>query len=301
MSATLYDVPGPRSRQRQRIGGVLGSVAVLGVAGLIVWKLAAEGQFESDLWAPFADPAYQLAILRGLGATIRAAVMAIVLAVVFGAVFAVARLSDRVWIRVPATVVIEFFRAIPVLMLIFFLYLGFGDSFGAFGDAIDEVLPSTVSGILGMDDFDILGPLVLALMLYNGSVLAEVFRAGIHAVPRGQSEAAFAVGMSKSQVTRIILVPQAVRIMLPAIVSQCVVALKDTSLGFVIAYYELVQTGKGIFQVFDNIIPTMIVIAAIYITMNMLVSQLAVWLEQRQSRRYGRQAVTAAEDAVDVH
>lgn len=301
MSAVLYDVPGPRSRQRQRIGGVLGSAAVLAVVALVGWKLAAEGQFAGDLWAPFADPAYQLALLRGLGATVRAAVMAIILALLFGAVFAVARLSSRVWIRVPATVVIEFFRAIPVLMLIFFLFLGFGDSFGALGDAIDEVLPSTVSGILGMDDFDILGPLVVALTLYNGSVLAEVFRAGIHAVPRGQSEAAYAVGLRKNQVMRLILVPQAVRIMLPAIVSQCVVALKDTSLGFVIAYFELVQTGKGIFGANFNIIPTMIVVAAIYITMNMLVSWLAVWLEQRQSRRYGRQAVTAAEQAVDVH
>ena len=123
-----------------------------------------------------------------------------------------------------------------------------------------------------------------ALALYNGSVLAEVFRAGILAVPRGQSEAAAAIGLSRSQTMRLILVPQAVRTMLPAIVTQCVVALKDTALGFIIAYPELLRTGQLIYNGFVNIIPTAIVVAAIYMAMNLLLSRLAIWLERRQSR-----------------
>jgi glutamate transport system permease protein len=301
LSATLYDIPGPRARRRQQLWGVLGSLLVLGLVALVVWRLASKGQFEGELWAPFTDPAYIEALARGLGATVRAAVLAIALALVFGAVFAVARLSDRVWVRIPAAVVVEFFRAIPLLMLILFLWLGFSDSFGTFGDTLDDLVPSSVSGILGFDDMDVLGPLVVGLTLYNGSVLAEVFRAGIHAVPHGQAEAAYAIGLRKSQVMRIVLVPQAVRIMLPAIISQCVIALKDTSLGFVIAYYELVQTGKGIFNANNNIIPTALVIAAIYITMNMSLSYLAVWLERRQAGRYGKTAVEEAEAAVDIH
>ncbi|MGH8869633.1 MAG: amino acid ABC transporter permease [Actinomycetes bacterium] len=300
MTSVLYDVPGPRARRRQRIGGTLGTLAVLAICAAAVWKLASEGQFEGKLWEPFTDPAYLEALARGLGATIRAAALAIVLALVFGALFATARLSERAWVRLPATTVIEFFRAVPLLLLILFLYLGFAESFEAFGDALDDAVPATVSGILGAEDMDVLGPLVIGLMLYNGAVLAEVFRAGILAVSRGQAEAAYSVGLRKSQVMRLILVPQAVRIMLPAIVSQCVVALKDTSLGFVIAYYELVQTGKGIYTANFNIIPTALVVAAIYISLNMSVSYLAVWLERRQSRRYGRQAVTQAEAAVDV-
>ena len=82
-----------------------------------------------------------------------------------------------------------------------------------------------------------------ALTLYNGAVLAEVFRAGINAVPKGQSEAAYAIGMRKSQVMNIILLPQAVKIMIPAIISQCVVALKDTSLGYLIAAPGLTRVG----------------------------------------------------------
>jgi glutamate transport system permease protein len=115
-------------------------------------------------------------------------------------------------------------------------------------------------------------------------VLAEVFRAGISAVPRGQSEAAYGIGMRKTQVMSIVLMPQAVRYMLPAIISQCVVALKDTSLGFVVVYMELLRQGKSIAEFVNNNLITYLLIAVIYITMNSLVSALAVWLERRMSR-----------------
>jgi len=146
------------------------------------------------------------------------------------------------------------------VLLILFFFFRFGDTLGRYG------------------------ALVAALALYNGAVLAEVFRAGILAVPRGQSEAAAALGLSRAQTMRLILVPQAVRTMLPAIVAQCVVALKDTALGFIIAYPELLRTGQLIYNGFFNIIPTAIVVAAMYVTMNLLLSRLAIWLERRQSR-----------------
>lgn len=273
-TAVLYDAPGPRTRRRNLLGGIAGALVLAVLAGLVIARLAATDQFEADKWTVFTDPDILRFFLEGLLGTLLAAAAAIVLAMLFGAALAAGRLSDHAALRLPATWTVELFRAIPLLLLIFFLFFQFGDVLGAFG------------------------AVVLSLMLYNGSVLAEVFRAGINAVPRGQSEAAYALGLSKSQVMRIVLMPQAVRTMLPAIVSQCVVALKDTALGSVIAYEELVRKGQLTYNSYHNILPVAIVLAAIFIVINYALSRVAVWLERRQSRQYGRQQVMAAEQAI---
>ena len=123
--------------------------------------------------------------------------------------------------------------------------------------------------------------MVWALSLYNGAVLAEVFRAGVLAVPPGQAEAAYAVGMRKGQVMNIVLLPQAVKIMIPAIISQCVVTLKDTSLGYVIASPGLTAVARPIYLEFQNHVPVYIVIAAIYIVLNLILTGLATWSRRR--------------------
>ena len=156
--------------------------------------------------------------------TLRAFALAAVLSLLFGAVFAAGRLSDHRWVSGPATAVVEFFRAVPLLILIFILYFG-------------------VSRGLGVN-ISAFTALVLGLMLYNGSVLAEMFRAGVVSLPRGQSEAAYALGMRKTQVMTNVLLPQALRAMLPTIVSQLVVVLKDTALGFLILYPELLYQAR---------------------------------------------------------
>jgi glutamate transport system permease protein len=136
-------------------------------------------------------------------------------------------------------------------------------------------------------------------MLYNGSVLAEIFRAGILSVPRGQSEAAYAIGMRKGQVMRLILAPQAVRSMLPAIISQCVVALKDTALGFIIGAPGIVRDAERIYIApqYNNPLAVGILLAAIFIVINYSLSRLAIWLESRL-RREGRAVVRAEPAAV---
>ena len=171
----------------------------------------------------------------------------------------VGKLSDHAWVRWPAWAVVELFRAIPVLLLMVFIwyFIGIaraGSSFWA---------------------------VVIALTLYNGSVLAEVLRAGVLAVPKGQREAAYAIGMRKTQVMNIVLMPQAVKIMLPAIISQCIVALKDTALGIYVLAPGLTRIYKQIYGEFDNRVPTMIVIASIYILVNLLLTALATWAQKR--------------------
>jgi glutamate transport system permease protein len=269
MSSVLFDVPGPRAAARHRIFTWLAAIVLTAVLALIVWKLYTEGEFDPEVWEEMAQPNIWRAIWQGMQATLSAAAIAIVLAVIFGAVFAVARLSDHAWVRWPAVVVVEFFRAVPLLLLILFLFIAYSDI---------------------LSDF---WALVLALMLYNGSVLAEVFRAGINAVPRGQTEAALAVGMRKGQLMRLVLVPQAVTIMLPAIISQCVIVLKDTALGLIIAYQDLVAEGQRIAEFVDASVVPLGVVALIFIAINYSLSRLAVYVERRFALR-GHSSVSAA-------
>jgi glutamate transport system permease protein len=263
MSASiLFDAPGPRTVLRHRIYTAIASVVIV---GLLLWfflELNADGQFESSKWEVFVTPDYlQVLVVDGLLKTLQMAGLAIVGAVVFGTVFGIAKLSEHALVRWPAAVVVEFFRATPVLLLMIFIWYALGIS----------------------KDSSSYWAVVVALTLYNGSVLAEVLRAGINAVPKGQSEAAYALGMRKTQVMNIVLLPQAVKIMLPAIISQCVVALKDTALGYAVAAPGLTRVGKSIYQdpQFSNQIPTMFVIAALYVAVNLLLTLLATWIQKK--------------------
>ncbi|MFJ8332385.1 amino acid ABC transporter permease [Streptomyces sp. NPDC094437] len=269
-ATALYDVPGPRTRQRHLIYGVLSTLVILALLGWIVHLLFRTGQFTSTKWMPFEYKGIQELLLRGLGNTLKAFAIAGALSVALGGVLALGRLSDHRWVRWPATAVVEFFRAMPVLVMIFFVFVALKA----------QPLPALVTG----------------LTLYNGSVLAEVFRSGVHSVERGQGEAAFALGMRKTQVMTHVLAPQAVRAMLPAIISQLVVALKDTSLGYLITYEEFLHAGKLIASNLDYdlpFIPVVMVISPIYIGMCMLLSWFAGWVSRRERH-------SPKTDAVDV-
>ncbi|GAA3934775.1 amino acid ABC transporter permease [Streptomyces gulbargensis] len=271
-SATaLYDVPGPRARRRHRLYGLLSTLVILALAGWVLYLLFDTRQFTSTKWSPFAYEGIQELLLKGLGNTLKAFAYASVLSLALGAVLATGRLSDHRVLRWLATLVVEFFRAMPVLVMIFFIFVALKV----------QPLPALVAG----------------LTLYNGSVLAEVFRTGVHAVARGQGEAAYALGMRKTQVMTYVLVPQAVRAMLPAIISQLVVALKDTSLGFLITYEEFLHAGKLIASNLDYdlpFIPVVLVVSPIYIGMCMLLSWFATWVARRERRDPRIRAVDVA-------
>ena len=268
MSTVLYDYPGPRAKRRNVVLTVLFGIAIAALLWWVYQKFADAGQLEGRLWKPFTEAAtWRNFILPGLRATLLAAFTGMILSLAFGIFFAVGRLSEHWWIRLPVGAIVEFFRAVPLLIMIFFIFYG---------------VPFLIQGPV-----PIFWALVIGLTLYNGSVLAEAFRAGIRAVPRGQSEAAYAVGMRKSQLMRYILVPQAARAMLPVIVSQLVVLLKDTALGYIIAYPELLQRGvNDLAANFGNVIQAAIVVAVIYIIINSLLTLFANWLDRR-TRRLG--------------
>jgi glutamate transport system permease protein len=261
MSATvLFDSPGPRTVRRHRIYSIVVTVVLVAAIALLILQLDRKGQLAYRLWEPFITPAYVEAILRGLLDTLKMAALSVLFSVIFGVIFGTAKLSDRAFVRWPAWLVVEFFRAVPVLLLMVFFFLAYG---------------------VGADGIGSFWCVVLALTLYNGSVLAEVFRAGINAVPPGQGEAAYAIGMRKSQVMMIILLPQAVKIMLPSIISQCVVALKDTSLGYYILAPGLTAVGKSVYTEFQNQVQTAIVITALYVGVNLVLTAIATWVQKK--------------------
>lgn len=258
--SVLFDAPGPRTVVRHRLYSILAALALVVAIGWCVLRFHENGQFDYDLWEPFVTPEYMRVILvDGLVATLEMATLAIAAAVVFGTVFGLGKLSDHWWLRWPSAAVVEFFRATPVLLLMTFIWFMLG-------------IQHDTSGFRAV---------VIALMLYNGSVLAEVLRAGINAVPKGQSEAAYALGMRKSQVMSVVLLPQAVKIMFPAIISQCIVAMKDTALGYFVAAPGLMFITKLIYLEFNNRVPTMAVVASLYILVNLLLTVLALWVQKK--------------------
>ncbi|MFI5824521.1 amino acid ABC transporter permease [Streptomyces rishiriensis] len=286
MSSVLYDTPGPRAKRRN----VLFSVVFTVLLALLLWwmwqKMDDKDQLESALWKPFVESeAWTTYLLPGLANTLKAASLAMVIALPLGAVFGIARLSDHRWVRGVSGTVVEFFRAIPVLLLMLFANEFYARSTNV-GSA-DRPLYAVVTG----------------LVLYNAAVLAEVVRAGILSLPRGQTEAAYAIGLRKGQTMSSILLPQAVTAMLPAIVSQLVVIVKDTALGGVmIGFAELLNSRGTLAANYANVVPSFIVVAIIFILLNFILTTFASWLERRLRRsKRSTGAVLGAEDMEELN
>jgi len=275
--AVLYDVVGPRGRRRIVAGSVVGLLVIAAILAVALARMAAKGAFEADLWRLLTQANVQRLLGHGLVATLRAALLAMALSMTVGALLAVGRLSHRAWLSRPVGAWVELFRGVPLLLLILFVFLGL------------PAVGVTVSTFWA---------LVLGLTLYNGAVLGEIFRAGILSLPKGQTEAAYAIGLRRGQALRLVLLPQAVRLMLPALVSQLVTLLKDTSLGFVIAYAELLRSGRNAVEFLGGrySIPIYTAIAVVYIAVNGSLSFLARWLDRRTRRRYGGAVRPSAAD-----
>jgi glutamate transport system permease protein len=269
----LFDAPGPRARARYRLFTVVGLLLAAGVLGLALWTLGQSGQLESAMWSRFVltSDVWTQYLVPGIIKTLQAAALSIVLALVFGLVFGMGRLSHLAPIRWFCGVVVEFFRAVPVLLMMYFAY-------GVYA----------VNNVFGVD-YNAFYGVVTGLTLYNGSVIAELVRSGVHQLPRGQSEAGLSIGLSRGQVLRSIELPQALTAMLPALVGQLVVILKDSALGTAITYPELLQQGRDAGTAYAAVIPAYVVVALIFIVINYALTVVAGRVERRINRR-GRAA-----------
>jgi glutamate transport system permease protein len=285
MTSVLYDAPGPRAKRRNVLLSVIFFV-LLAVFLWWVWRtMDDKGQLKWSLWQPFTtSDAWTTYLLPGLRDTLKAAALAMVIGLPLGAFFGIARMSDHRWVRVPAGVVVEFFRSIPVLLLMLF--------------ANEFYVRSTN---IGSEDRPLYA-VVTGLVLYNASVLAEIVRAGILALPRGQTEAAYAIGLRKGQTMTSILLPQSVTAMLPAIVSQLVVIVKDTALGGVmLGFTELLNSRSTLAANYANVVASFIVVAVIYILLNLALTTFASWLEGRLRRSKKSTGAVLGEDTVEVN
>jgi glutamate transport system permease protein len=283
----LFDIPGPKARARIRIGTGIGSLLILALLALVLIRLGGNGQLEGQRWAVLFDSRTGVpqTLGRALVNTLQVAAVGMVLATVIGLLLAVGRLSEHRFVRWLAGTYIEFFRAIPLLVVIFALYFVL-PKYG--------VRPTQFQALAG------------GLILYNSAVLAEIFRAGILSIDKGQSEAAYGIGMRKSQVMMLILLPQATRRMLPVLIAQLVVLLKDSSLGFIIGYFELLRGARSLVEFFtprfgsEYTFQLYVAAGLIYIVINVLLSQLARYIEKRTRRSRRTAAAEEVEASVDA-
>ena len=264
----LFDAPGPKAKRNILLGNIAGALFIAGLLAWLIITLAERGQLEPAKWTPFLEGrTWEFFLLPGLWDTLRAAGVAIVTSVVLGLLLGIGRLSHFLPIRWTAGVIVEFLRAVPVLLMMIFLWLAIG-----------------AAGIMRPQDIPFIA-VVVALTLYNGSVIAELVRSGVEGLPKGQREAGMAIGMTRGQSLRSIEVPQALTAMLPALVSQFVVILKDSALGYIITYTELLQNARRLGVGDGNLLQALLIAAVIFIIINFALSSLANRLSKLLSFR----------------
>lgn len=267
--SVLFDAPGPKARARHLIMTVIGSLLLLGAFVFVLLRLGDpdNNQLTAAKWMPFLEPqAWTVYLLPGLRGTLIAAAISVVLSIIFGLLLGIGRLVHTAWIRWLCGAFVEFFRSVPVLMMILFAYYA-----GLFSLHITgELLP-----LFGV---------VVGLTVYNSCVLAELIRSGVNSLPDGQRESGLAIGLTPFQTLTTIQLPQAITSMLPSMLSQLVVILKDSALGSMVSYLELLRSGTQLASAFANLIPTLIVLAGIYILINAALTKLASVVQQRLRR-----------------
>ncbi|SED86714.1 amino acid ABC transporter permease [Ruania alba] len=278
--SVLFDAPGPKARRNIVYGNIAGTILVLGILAWAIVQMAEKGQFDAAKWAVMIEPdTWQFYFLPGLQNTLTAAAYSIVLAMVFGLLFGVGRLASNPLIRGFCSLIVEFFRAVPVLIMMIA---------GWFTAALVLNITPEDAPLFGV---------VIGLTLYNGSIIAELVRSGVHGLAKGQGEAALAIGMTRGQSLRSVELPQALIAMLPSLISQFVVILKDTALGYIITYPELLRSARliGSDAPFP-ILQAFAVAAVMFIVINIVLS----WLAGRLARRIGGRTGTAGKQAPGV-
>ncbi|MEV7040824.1 amino acid ABC transporter permease [Amycolatopsis sp. NPDC051061] len=263
-TTVLFDELGPRGKARLRVATIVASVLVLGALVGIVFQLQHVGQLSGRLWSPLASWPNIRYLLDGLGMTLRIGLSCAAMSLVFGTVFGLGRLSPRRWLSVPAAAAIELFRAIPLILLVYFFLIGLP----AFG--------------WNLPPFWVLS---IPIVLHAGSVFAEIVRAGVNSLDRGQFDAAAAIGLRRGQALRLVVLPQVFRALRPALVTQVIRTLKESSLGYVVSYPELLRNGQVLGEYNANFIQAYALTAAFYIVLNFGLSRIAELLDRPPRRR----------------
>ena len=256
----LYEAPGPRTRRRIAIGTAVSAVLLALLVALVVRQFYVTGQLASRYWSFLLEwPTWRF-LLRGFVGTVEVALTAGAIALVLGLALMLGRTSGIAPLSAACRVVTDFFRGVPSLLLIYFFFL---------------VVPQY--GI----QMPAFWMLTLPVALAASGVLAEVFRAGVNAVPKGQVEAALSIGLSPAKTMRKIVLPQAVRYVIPSLIAQLVVVVKDTTVAYVVSYPDLMQNARVLITNYDALLSMYLVVAVIYVLINFAINKASVYVAHR--------------------
>lgn len=259
----LYEAPGPKTRRKIAIGTVLASLAVAGLVFLVVRQFYITGQLNERYWSFFGKFTTWRFLGEGLLGTVEAAAGAGAMAFGLGLLLMLGRRSDYKIVRGICTVVVEFTRGVPTLLLIYFFFLvvpQFGIKLPAYWKAS------------------------IPIALSASGIVSEVLRSGVNAVPKGQSEAAVSLGMRKWRLFFRILFPQAIRFVIPALISEIVIVVKDTTFAYVVNFADMMQNARVLISNYDSLVSVYLVVAVIYILINYLLNRLSVRVGSRNSK-----------------
>ncbi len=260
MRDALYEPPGPKTRKKMLVGTVVTLAAVLALAAWIVYRFWVTGQLSARYWELFSWRTTWIYLGRGLLGTFEVALTSAAIAIVLGLALMLGRTGRFAWLRVVCAAITNFFRGVPSLLFIYFFFF---------------TMPSV--GI-SMPPFWMM---VLPISFAASGVLAEVFRAGMNAVPKGQTEAGLSIGLSPWKVKTKIVMPQAIRFVIPSLISQLVVVVKDTALAYVVSYPDLMQNAQVLRTNYDAMVSTFFVVGLIYIVINYLINKASVYVSRR--------------------
>ena len=262
MRDALYEAPGPKTRRRTRIITFISLILVALGSALIVRQFYVTGQLDAKYWSFFLKPTTWTYLASGFVGTFKVAFTAGIIALILGVIFMLGRTAHNKVISTIFRVIIDFFRGVPSLLLIYFFYLALPQ----YGFRIPAFWMITM-------------PVALAA----SGVLAEVFRAGVNAVPKGQTEAALSIGLTPSQTMFKIVLPQALKIVVPSLISQLVVVVKDTTVAYVVSYPDLMQNARVLITTHDALLQVYFVVAILYIIVNFAINQLSIYMARRSS------------------
>ncbi|MDQ3952472.1 MAG: amino acid ABC transporter permease [Actinomycetota bacterium] len=243
-------------------------------------------------------------ILKGFLVNIQIAIICMVLSLIFGLLLALGRISKRVWLKGPVGIWIDVWRNLPLIFILLFLFLWMPE---AVKSGYQENVPSFLPDALSTK---FTAAAIVGLTLYNSAVIAEIMRAGIVSLEKGQGEAAAALGLPYSKAMRLVILPQGLRRMVPATVSQLITLNKDTTLVYIINIQEVVRHARTVIATSDSpfvglgvpapFLQVFIFVGALFVLMNFTLSRISKRLEIKQRERTGIavEAVTGLEDQV---
>jgi len=253
----LYEAPGPKAKRRIAVATVLSLAALAVLIIAVIRQFYITGQLDARYWSIFLSVTTWRFLGKGLIGTLKVALGASIVSFAIAMAMMLGRISSIKPVSWLSTALIELSRGIPTLLFIYFFFL--------------------VSPQLGIT-LPVYWKITLPVAISASGVVAEVLRSGVNAVPKGQREAALSIGMREHKVFFKIIFPQAFRFVIPALISELVIVLKDTTFAYVVSYADMMLNARVLISNYDTLLSVYLVVAVIYILINYLLNKVSVYL-----------------------